>query len=474
MNQQALIISVRLLDDRYHGSGSWPPSPFRLYQALVAAAYTGSTASETEVAALRWLEQLPPPVVLSQKHKQSTLTTYYVPRNGADAQQGNLAAAAKNRDAKLDKPWLFDARQPLQYVWFFDEQAGEAETLIQLSERVYQLGRGLDMAFAWAEQLASDKAQQIIIQHAGPVFRPTPQGVSNTLDCHSPNQSFDSLVNRYRGQSKRLRKGEFHKPPLPVFEPTGYNCPSSLLLFDIQNQAGELIPQPFTSAGYLTQRLVELAKQRLKPHYPEYAERYISGMGAKDSDKALRIRVIPLSSIGHEYTQADIRRVLVEVPTDCPLHLVDVEWAFSGLPVTVDLEIGEIVTACKYHVVWIPKYRKKALYVELRKHLGELLKDLAAQKECKILEGHLVSDHVHMLISIPPKYSVSQVVGFIKGKSAIAIARNYMGRKKNFIGQSFWARGYYVSTVGKDEEIVREYIKHQEEEDRRIEQLSLF
>jgi putative transposase len=129
---------------------------------------------------------------------------------------------------------------------------------------------------------------------------------------------------------------------------------------------------------------------------------------------------------------------------------------------------------CKYHVVWIPKYRKKTLYKQLRKHLGELLKDLAAQKECKILEGHLVSDHVHILISIPPKYSVAQVVGFIKGKSAIAIARNYMGRRKNFTGQSFWARGYYVSTVGKDEEAVREYIKHQEAEDRRIEQLSLF
>ena len=129
---------------------------------------------------------------------------------------------------------------------------------------------------------------------------------------------------------------------------------------------------------------------------------------------------------------------------------------------------------CKYHIVWIPKYRKKTLYTQLRRDLGELLKDLAAQKECKILEGHLVSDHVHILISIPPKYSVSQVVGFIKGKSAIAIARNYMGRRKNFTGQSFWARGYYVSTVGKDEEAVREYIKHQEAEDKRIEQLSLF
>ena len=129
---------------------------------------------------------------------------------------------------------------------------------------------------------------------------------------------------------------------------------------------------------------------------------------------------------------------------------------------------------CKYHVVWIPKYRKKTLYTQLRKHLGGAVEDLATQKECKILEGHLVSDHVHILISIPPKHSVSQVVGFIKGKSAIAIARTYVGRRKNFAGQSFWARGYYVSTVGKDEDAVRAYIQKQEKEDRRIEQLKLF
>ena len=102
------------------------------------------------------------------------------------------------------------------------------------------------------------------------------------------------------------------------------------------------------------------------------------------------------------------------------------------------------------------------------------LKDLALQKECKIEEGHLMPDHIHILISIPPKYSVSQVVGFIKGKSAISIARTYMGRRKNFTGQSFWARGYYVSTVGRDEETVRNYIKHQEDEDKRIDQLDLF
>jgi putative transposase len=140
----------------------------------------------------------------------------------------------------------------------------------------------------------------------------------------------------------------------------------------------------------------------------------------------------------------------------------------------VQSSLNHTVWECKYHIVWIPKYRKKTIYKDLRQYLGATFKDLASQKECTIEEGHLMQDHVHILISIPPKYSVSQIVGFIKGKNAISIARTYMGRKKNFTGQSFWARGYHVSTVGHNEEVVREYIKHQEKEDQRIEQLKFF
>ena len=136
--------------------------------------------------------------------------------------------------------------------------------------------------------------------------------------------------------------------------------------------------------------------------------------------------------------------------------------------------LSHTVWECKYHVVWIPKYRKKALYEQLRKHLGSTFKELATQKESQILEGHLRPDHVHVLISIPPKYAVPQVIGFIKGKSAIHIARNFTEHRKNFTGQHFWARGYYVSTVGKDETTVREYIKQQEQEDRRLDQLNMF
>jgi putative transposase len=129
---------------------------------------------------------------------------------------------------------------------------------------------------------------------------------------------------------------------------------------------------------------------------------------------------------------------------------------------------------CKYHVVFIPKYRRKALYRELRRELGGVFRELAEQKESLIEEGHLVADHVHMLISIPPKYSVAQVVGFLKGKSAIHLARNFGGRKKNFSGCHFWARGYYVSTAGRDEAVIRKYIREQEQEDKRLEQLKMF
>jgi len=129
---------------------------------------------------------------------------------------------------------------------------------------------------------------------------------------------------------------------------------------------------------------------------------------------------------------------------------------------------------CKYHVVFIPKCRRKTIYARLRRHLGEVFKGLAKQKESQIEEGHLMPDHVHMMISIPPKYSVSQVVGFIKGKSAIYLARTYGERSRNFVGQHFWARGYFVSTVGRNEAVIRAYSRDQEQEDQRLEQLNIW
>jgi putative transposase len=132
---------------------------------------------------------------------------------------------------------------------------------------------------------------------------------------------------------------------------------------------------------------------------------------------------------------------------------------------------------CKYHVVFTPKYRKKLLFGHVRRHLGSVFRELAQRKECQIEcqieEGHLMPDHVHMLISIPPKYSVSEVIGYLKGKSSIWIAQNVERKLRNFLGHKFWARGYFVSTIGRDEETIRAYIKNQEMADKQLDQLQL-
>jgi putative transposase len=128
---------------------------------------------------------------------------------------------------------------------------------------------------------------------------------------------------------------------------------------------------------------------------------------------------------------------------------------------------------CKYHVVFTPKYRKKLLFGKIKRHLGQVFHDLARRKECRIEEGHLMPDHVHMLISIPPKYSVAQIIGYMKGKSSIWIAQNVERKMRNFLGHKFWARGYFVTTVGRDEEVIRAYIRNQELADRQLEQFEL-
>jgi putative transposase len=120
---------------------------------------------------------------------------------------------------------------------------------------------------------------------------------------------------------------------------------------------------------------------------------------------------------------------------------------------------------CKYHVVFIPKYRRKSMYGEIRASLGGIFHELARQKECRIVEGHLLADHVHICIEIPPKHAVASILGFLKGKSAVAIARQFGGKWKNFTGEHFWARGYAVSTVGYELEAVKRYIREQEADD---------
>ena len=126
---------------------------------------------------------------------------------------------------------------------------------------------------------------------------------------------------------------------------------------------------------------------------------------------------------------------------------------------------------CQFHIVFVPKYRKKTLYPNVKEFLKRVFHELAKQRGSTIISGYLMIDHVHMLIKIPPKYSVSEVVGYLKGKSAIAIARQFGGKKRNFSGESFWARGYFVSTVGLEKKEVLNYIKNQEAAERKMDGL---
>jgi len=125
---------------------------------------------------------------------------------------------------------------------------------------------------------------------------------------------------------------------------------------------------------------------------------------------------------------------------------------------------------CKCHVVIVPKYRKKVMYGKLRHQIGEVFRQLCRQKGIELLQGHAMADHVHMLLSVPPRYSIAMTIGYLKGKSAIRIHRDYSKVRGTLFGRSFWSRGYCVSTVGFDEESVRRYIEEQEEHDKRQEQ----
>ena len=128
---------------------------------------------------------------------------------------------------------------------------------------------------------------------------------------------------------------------------------------------------------------------------------------------------------------------------------------------------------CKYHIVFVPKYRRRVIYGQLRRSIGRIIRELCQQQGVELVEGHAMPDHVHLCLSIPPKYSVANTVGWLKGKSAIRIHREFLGRERNFTGLHFWARGYCVSTVGLDEQVIREYIRNQEQEEKRQEELQL-
>lgn len=352
----ALLIAVRFHDGRYHGSGEWPPSPARLFQALVAGAARGQSLREPTVAAFLWLESLAPPIIAAPAAYAGQVFKNFVPNNDLDAVGGDPARIGKIRADKTIRPQMFDAAVPLLFAWTFQPETDaerHARAICEIVHSLYQLGRGVDMAWATGEVV--DEADAHLRANGGIQWRPTQDGGGAELSCPRPG-SLASLAKRFgamRGRFKTVGEGKkarmlFAQAPKPDFKQVPYNSPSAFLLFDIRTAEG-FAPQPLERAVALTEKVRDLAVKRLKasewrrddPKRETLADKIFVGRDAQEADKARRIRIAPIPSIGHARTERSIRRVLVTVPPDCPIATGDIAWAFSGL-VLVDPETGEV------------------------------------------------------------------------------------------------------------------------------------
>jgi CRISPR-associated protein Csb2 len=349
---QILLISVRFHDARYHGTEDWPPAPARLFQALVAGAARGASLAEGDAAALRWLEDLPPPSIAPPPARRGSGFITYVPNNDLDAVGGGPSRIGEIRAGKTIRPILFDAGIPLIYAWNIPDVDAHLPTLVAMADRLYQLGRGVDMAWATAEAVDPATAEARLAAHPGPKHQPSSAGRDGMLlACPSPG-SLASLITRHQAQAIRLspgaRKGTtvFVHPPKPRFRMVPYDCPPARFLFDLR--AGEAFaPWPLRRAAALVEMLRDAAADRLRTARPDCAaavERLLIGRGAAPADIAVRPRLIALPSIGFVHADRAIRRVLLEVPPDCPLSPADLRWALLGTALHRDPETGEILS----------------------------------------------------------------------------------------------------------------------------------
>ncbi len=358
----ALAIYVRLHDGRYHGRGDWPPSPARLFQALVAGAGLSGPLQEKEREALRWLEALPAPIIAAPRAWQPRrYVLFYMPNNDSDAIAGDPSRMAKIRTAtKIFRPYFFDTGIPFVYAWPLGPDPADqqnVETICSLAERLYQLGRGIDMAWAWGETLDDGKLQYLLAAYPGQVLRPSEKGFGSVLQSACPG-TLESLDRRYRAYAERftyLKDGKkvkvvFRQPPKAQFQLAQYDSPPSRQMYELRDpvEEGVFAYWPLERAHALVVALRDAAVARLKRSMPARAadiDRVLVGRkpdGTNDCPPESRVRIIPLPSIGHVHADREIRRVLVETPPACLLHPTDVQWAFSSLDL-IEQDGGEVL-----------------------------------------------------------------------------------------------------------------------------------
>jgi CRISPR-associated protein Csb2 len=350
----SLFVSVRWHEGRYHGAGLWPPAPARFFQALVAASAQGLHLLGESRGALRWLEELDPPLIAAPRARSGQRLTNYVPNNDLDSVGGDPNRVSEIRTDKSSRPYLFDESVPLSYAWSIVDSAEnrrQAEVICRLASQLYQLGRGVDQAWAWGELLMQPEAEQRLASHPGCLHKPGAGSLGLTLPSPAPG-SLASLQTRFEAQVRRFevigegseRQTVLRQAPPARFAPIVYDGVSNRQVFQLFQ--GRLAAWPLRKASMLVDWVRSAAAARLGRAFPDklsIIERIFWGKGSRsEADKAERLRILPLASIGHDHVDLSVRRVLVEVPGDCPLSARDVFWAFSGLDV-VNPETGEVL-----------------------------------------------------------------------------------------------------------------------------------
>ena len=340
--KQALVIAVRLHDGRYHGEGDgfngtkgWPPSPARLFQALVASAAQGYLIDLEDQRALRWLEGLPAPQIAAPPARRGAAIPHFVPNNDLDAKGGDPGRVAELRVGKSWRPYFFDANHPIVYAWHLESPLpDDAKRICAIANSLYQLGRGIDMAAATGTIMSAEQAHALLAAHPGTTRTPTP-AVGGNVPVATQG-TLASLMERRQRARERLTQSDagkllFTQPPRAVFRHIGYDTPARRLHFEVRNQ-GAFAPYPLSSAATFTVGLRDAVAEKLRRGLPARAaeiDRLVVGRGAGPRDIAQRIRITPVPSIGMEHTDPSIRRVMVEVPPECPLSSRDIGWAFA-------------------------------------------------------------------------------------------------------------------------------------------------
>lgn len=348
-----LLLTIRFLEDRYHGVPEWPPSPGRVFQALVAGAARGSTLAPEDQEALQWLEGLAAPEIVAPREWRGPPVTVWVPNNDLDAVDGDPARIPDLRVGKTVRPRLLSPGVPLVYLWAINGEATrQSAALSRLCGDLYQLGRGIDSAWAQAELLDAADADHRLATHPGTRHTPTGGVRGTVLPCPMPG-TLESLLVRYRERSQRFRAHQvlkptkrdpkrmvpagtvFTQPPKARLRQVAYDCPPTRLLFDLRREQGTFSPWPQGSCVALTEHVRDSIAAALAGHIPDATlDAVIKGLGARDADKARRVRIVPLPSIGMGYTHRAIRRVVIMVPQACPIAADDIAWSVAQ--VTLD------------------------------------------------------------------------------------------------------------------------------------------